>query len=236
MAIDFSLIFTPDEVLVRGFRAIKGLPSVTEDDFCPNNVKKFAREFGTTPTVVASVWNDIVTTDLDLGLSTREDISEKGFKRLLIALHFLFVYPKNDGVLASHFGTCKRLVEGEHKWKWVKALAKLSVLVIEWPEEEYNDPDGREILGSVDGIDFKIREKSTARLNVDSKQYSHKHNHGALKYEIMMDAYRSEIVHLNGPFRGGEHDRNMFTDKLKGKIPDGKRIVADRVYGNASVP
>eukprot|EP00980_Cylindrotheca_fusiformis_P020619 scaffold7681_cov122-Cylindrotheca_fusiformis.AAC.3 len=234
---DFSLLFTPDEVLVRGFRAIKGLPSVTSDDFCEKNVKKFQREFGTTPTVVACIWSDIATTeDLDLGINHSKDINEKGFKYLLIALHFLFAYPNNDGVLSTHFGTCKRLVEGEYKWKWIKALAKLKDLVTVWPEAEYNDPDGRKILGTVDGIDFKIRERSTANLNVDSKQYSHKHNHGALKYEIMMDAYKSKIVHLNGPFRGGEHDKNMFLDKLKRKIPDGKLIVADRVYRNGSVP
>jgi hypothetical protein len=233
--IPFSLLFTPDEVLVRGFRTIEGLPSITSDDWCKKNVKKFVQEFGCSPSVIAFVWNDIVTTDIDLGLSA-SDISEKGFKSLLIALHFLFAYPKNNGILASHCGTCKRLVEGEHKWKWIRALAKLQAIVIVWPEAEYNDPDGRKFLGTIDGIDFKTREKSTAELSVDKKQYTHKHNHGGVKYEIMMDAFRPKIVHLNGAFRGGEHDRNMFSNELKAKIPKGKLLITDRVYGNASVP
>ena len=37
---------------------------------------------------------------------------------------------------------------------------------------------------------------------------------------------------INGPFRAGEHDKKIFDSVLRQKIPHGKLVVTDRVYGN----
>ena len=66
----------------------------------------------------------------------------------------------------------------------------------------------------------------------DKGQYSHKFNHGALKYEVAIDAYTSKVVWINGPFRGGEHDKNIYAGGLREKIPRGKKVICDRVYGS----
>jgi hypothetical protein len=216
-------------------RTISGLPNVTNDDWNDPNVKKFKEHFGSSPSVIAFVWNDILTADIDLGLDA-SDTSEKGFRKLLIAIHFLWAYPKNNGLLASTCSTCKRLVEGDNLWKYVKALAKLKAIVIVWPEAEYNDPKGPIFLGTVDGIDLKTREKTTELLNKDKKQFTHKHNHGGVKYELMVDAYQPKIVWTNGPFRGGEHDKSIFMSALCTKIPEGKLIITDRVYRSKDAP
>ena len=63
--------------------------------------------FGPNPSVVASVWADIILTDIDLGLK-QNDKTERGFRRLLIALHFLWAYPKNAKILAITTGTNKK--------------------------------------------------------------------------------------------------------------------------------
>ena len=53
-----------------------------------------------------------------------------------------------------------------------------------------------------------------------------------MKYEIAIDCYRDEIVWLNGPYRGGEHDKNIYNMGLSNKVPEGKLVVCDRVYGS----
>ena len=170
-----SLLFTPDEVLIRGFETIKGLPVITEDDFTESNIRLFKGHFGPSPTTVAFVWNDIMTTNCtELGILSSEK-SEKGFKRFLIGIYFLWAYPKNAMILSSTTGICERMVRGENLWHWPKAIGRLKYQVISWPEDDYNNPQ-RNILLTVDGIDFKTYKKSNDDYNFDPKQFSHKCN------------------------------------------------------------
>ena len=229
MPLSAYLFFTPAEVLIRGFNVISGLPNITSNDYNENNIEKFKQHFGSTPTVIAFVWSDILTTDIDLGLEMN-DKSERGFKKILTAIHFLWAYPKNNGILLSTCATCKQNVEGDKLWKYIKVLSKLKDLKIVWPEDQFRDPDGIIFLGTVDGVDFKTREKSSDELNVDNKQFLFKHNHGSLKYEVMVHAYLPKIVWINGPFQGGEHDRTIFNSALAKKIPQGKMVITDGVY------
>lgn len=230
-----ALLFTPNEVLVRGFRTISGLGSITINDYNPTNIATFKEHFGPSPSVIAAVWSDILTTSIDLGLLP-DDKSEKGFKKLLTAIHFLWAYPKNAGILASTCGTYKRDVEGERLWKWVKVLEKLQAIKIVWPEERYNDPNGQIFVVSVDCVDMKTREKSSPEFNVDREQFTQKFNHGGVKYEIAIDPYEPKVVWINGPFRGGENDKTIFTNELMAKIPEGKLVVADSIYTNQKDP
>jgi hypothetical protein len=148
------------------------------------NVQKFKEHYGSNPSVISFVWSDIlIRTDIDLGICAN-DRSEKGFRRLLAALHFLWAYPKNASLLGSTVGVSKRMVQGENLWKWVKVLAKLKEIKIVWPDDEYNNPNRQIYIISVDGVDFKVWEKSSPEFNIDKAQYSHKFNHGALKYEL----------------------------------------------------
>lgn len=233
LSVPVTLLFTPEQVLIRGFRYMSGLKKITNQEYNKRNVRTFMAHYGSSPSVVAVVWCDIITEEIDLGVSAK-DKNEKGFRRLLGAMHFLWAYPKNAVILASAMGTNIRQCQGENLWKWVKALALLKALKIVWPEDEYNDPNRQIIIVSVDGVDFKCWEKSTPEFNIDKGQYSHKFHHGALKYEIAIDTYTSRVVWINGPFRGGEHDKNIYDMALRDKIPNGKKIVCDRVYGKAA--
>ncbi|CAJ1937341.1 unnamed protein product [Cylindrotheca closterium] len=125
----------------------------------------------------------------------------------------------------------KGQVEGEKLWYWVKIIAGLKVKVIIWPEQEYKRSD-RFILLTVDGVDFRTWEKSTNDSNMDPKAMSHKYKHGALKYEIGIDAYEAKIVWVSGPKRGAMGDREIFAEDggLREKVPEGKVVVCDRVY------
>ena len=150
-----------------------------------------------------------------------------------VAHHFLWAYPKNGKILASAFSVCERTVQGENMWRWVRMIAALKATKIVWPEEEYNDPNSQIFIISVDGTDFKVWERKHPMMPYHKGHYSHKFNHGALKYEIAMDVYRSKVVWISGPHRAGLHDKTIFVEKgLKDKISLGKKISSDRVYGS----
>ena len=124
-------------------------------------------------------------------------------------------------------------VEGENLWQWVRIIAALKKHKVIWPSDRYNDPESQIFIVTVDGVDFRCFEnRRHATLPYNKGEYSKKFNHSALKYEIAIDCYTSKIVWLNGPFRGGEHDANIFNSVMQEKIPKGKFAVADRVYRN----
>lgn len=228
------LILTPLDILIRGFLYVPGLPNL------PINVQprkthmtRFKRHYGSSPVVVAFMWYDLQLH----GIVSERERTERGLRRVLTALHFLWSYPKNRDILATEMGWgCTKMVEGENLWKWIRIIARLKPYKIVWPEDEYNDPDSQIFIVSVDGVDFKCWEKKHPTLPYDKGQYSHKFNHGALKYEIAIDVYRNKVVWINGPFRGGEHDKNIYSGGLRSRIPRGKKIIADRVYGSRSQP
>jgi len=57
-----------------------------------------------------------------------------------------------------------------------------------------------------------------------------------VKYEIGIDIHTSQVVWINGPFRGGAHDKSIYVSALRLKIPHGKKVIVDRVYGEKSSP
>lgn len=46
----------------------------------------------------------------------------------------------------------------------------------------------------------------------------------------MLSLNESRCLWINGPFRGGKHDVDIFTSSLVDRIPAGKFVIADRGY------
>jgi hypothetical protein len=228
------MLLSPMDVLKKGFEVCQGLPNNFTGPWTERRTDDFKSHYGSSPVVVANIWYDMMTTDINLGL-TESDKSDKGFKMLMIALHFLWTYPKNSKILASRFGICERKARGEPLWRWVRMLAKLKAKKFVW-DASLDDPNSQVFIVSVDGTDFKVWEKKHPTLPIDKGQYSHKFNHGALKYEIAIDIYRSKVVWISGPHRGGKHDKVIFSEGLQAKIRPGKKIITDRVYGSQATP
>ena len=113
-----EFIFTPSQVLSRGFAAYSGLSNNHDGTMNEKDVNMFKKVYGSSPVVVSVLWNDIVTSPTTIFPCNR-DISEKGFKKLLIALHFLWAYPKNAEILALAFGVSVRSVQGDNLWNSV---------------------------------------------------------------------------------------------------------------------
>lgn len=215
------LLLTPNDVLNRGFRHYNGLPTYYKGGYTKHAVNLFKKFYGSSPAVVANMWFDMQ----DKTDAVPEKMkSEAGFKRLLIATHFLWAYPKNAEILAKAFGVCVRYVQGEELWIWVKRIGELENIKFVWPTDIYKNPDAQIIIISVDGVDFRVWEKAHPTLPIDRGQYSHKYEHAALKYEIAIDVHESKVVRISGPYRGGESDKGMFVKGgLSSMIPKGKK-------------
>jgi hypothetical protein len=229
-------ILSPQDILKNGFHFFSGLPNNFNKPWTQRRTNEFKAHYGSSPDVLANQWYDLTTVDLPGLEFTEKDKSEKGLKMFFVAHHFLWAYPKNGKILASAFSVCERTVQGENLWRWVRMIAALKATKIVWPAEEYNDPNSQIFIISVDGTDFKVWERKHPMMPYDKGHYSHKFNHGALKYEIAMDVYRSKVVWISGPHRAGLHDKTIFEMGLKDKIPLGKKVISDRVYGAQAVP
>ena len=82
---------------------------------------EFHKHYGSSPLDVAEIWFDLCSH----GNLTMKEKNMRGFKRLLLALFWLWAYPKNASLVASRFGVCKDYAGGKHLWKWIDRIAGL---------------------------------------------------------------------------------------------------------------
>ena len=101
---------------------------------------------------------------------------------------------------------------------------------------------------TVDGTDFAICEpkltderkrellaagkiKGNSRyFPRDSRYYSEKINHAALRYELAICIRTGDIVWVNGPYPASTHDLMIFRKRLRKKLAKGEMIEADDGY------
>ena len=57
-----------------------------------------------------------------------------------------------------------------------------------------------------------------------------------MKYVIALDIFTSKIVWISEAYKGGTHDKKIYMDGLYAKIPEGKKVICDRVFGSKEVP
>ena len=194
-----------------------------------NNNQQFRKHYGSSNLDLAEMWFDLMTTSIEGAIVINKDKCEKGFKIFMVAHYFLWIYPKNASLIACTFKLCEKYSRGANLWKWVKKIAALKAKKIVW-HPDLDNPNKEKFVYTIDGTDFRTWEKKHLTLNLDKKQCSKKFNHGAVKYEIAMSVYRPKCVWINGPFRGGLHDLEVFRAGLKAKMPAGKVAIVDRGY------
>ena len=78
-----AFIFTPSQVLSRGFKACHTLPD--NGQLNDQNIDLFKTHYGADPITLLHVWCDIVTNPELSGMSN-QDTSKKGFKSFLVAI------------------------------------------------------------------------------------------------------------------------------------------------------
>ncbi len=197
--------------------------------------EEFHKHYGLSPLDVSCVWKDLCQNDdllSDFGLSlTAKEKSEKGFKRFLAAIYWMWCRPKNASMFASRFDMCVDYCRGKPLWKWIERIAALMHLKIVW--DESLDADDTEIYGiTTDGVDFPMWEAQDPEYPYDTKNMSHKFRKCGAKYIIALSTFRPKCVFIAGPFKGGKHDIDCFrASGLMQKLKDnGKVCIADRGF------
>lgn len=207
-----------------------GLVFVGEENTKTDHETVFHAHYGSSSIVFATMWQDLqtVTVDDEVILTEKEN-SLWGFKRFLVAHFFLWAYPKNARLISSRFKICEKYSRGVVLWEWIGKIAILITFKVRW-DPHLDDPLKQIFIITVDGVDFRIWETKHPLYNIDTGMCSEKFNASAVKYEIAISLLTGKCVWINGPFRGGENDKNMFRSGLKQKIAPGKLVIADRGY------
>jgi len=222
-----KLLLSPQAVIERALKLLARVDPTGKTKKWQETM--FHSHYGSSSAVIANQWFDLCSTN-DPRIRLKQcKMSQPGFKRFMMAHFFLWQNPKNAETFGSRFGVCEKMARGYPVWKWVNRLAALSKLVIVWSKDLDAVNTAKRIL-SLDGIDFRTWEQKHERYNMDRTDCSHKHNHGAAKYEFGLHVYKPQVVWVNGPHPGGKHDLEIFREELKKKVKPWKQIVADRGY------
>jgi hypothetical protein len=176
----------------------------------------FQKHYRSPSEILAKQWKDLRKFDHAL---TKKEKGKWGLQRFLAAHHFLFTYPKSSHLQASAVSICERECRGKPLWRWFENMASLKEKKIVWPEEHFKNPETAINIITVDGVDFKTWERKHPKVPRNRKLRSHKMNHAAVKYVLVISVFESKLVLIDGPHRGGKHDMEIFCKKLKKKIP-----------------
>lgn len=83
---------------------------------------------------------------------------------------------------------------------------------------------------TVDGVHTRVNEPKHPTLSKNPKYYSHKFKQAAVDYELAISIFENKLVWMRGPRPAGEPDITVFRQRLKSKIPPGKRGLGDNGY------
>ncbi len=92
---------------------------------------------------------------------------------------------------------------------------------IKW-DDEIDDPDRPTFCLTVDGTDFRQEEKQHPTYHRDEKEHTHKFKHCGCKFQLAISIWKSRVIAMDGPYRGGKSDNKIFLETLEEKIPVGK--------------
>ena len=222
------VIATTDEVLHLGLEIVGFDARRQQRVLRKKNISRFESSYGFHPMIYAEIWHDLQTTAIP---SARIDPTRIGvtLENFLFALLFFKTYPTEER-LSGNWGYCEPIVR---KWAWffLEKIAALKAEAIVWPGHWSTI-----FIISVDGVHCPYHEEKHPTLSKDPKLFSHKLNGPGLAYELALDLFRSKLVWVNGPFKAGHSDRQIYKQALRSRIPQGKKVVADGGYASKRMP
>ena len=225
-------LLSPKEVLERGFSYVNVR---WKDRKLENNQVTFHANYGTSAGDLAEMGYDLCHTNIPEALLEQKEVSTSGFKAFLRAHFFLWTYPKNSELFAAHFGVSEKYCRGKYIWKWVRRIAAMKHNKIAL-DASIQSPNTEKFALTTDGVDFGAWEVKHATEPKDTGFFTYKHGRCGFKYLISLSVFHSKCAFLDGPFRGGENDLNMFRNELKAKIPEGKLVIVDRGFESGQDP
>ena len=175
------------------------------------NKFRFNSAFGASPAVLCSIYEDLSNStafddEHDPPRPMRLKASKINFKWFLRTVLYLRKYPTEDDFernlnINIHHGRDKI-------WDMVRRIQLLQFIKITWPD----DLGGNNIwIMSVDGTHCWIAEPGHPNFSQDSEYYSHKFNKAGINYELGIALATGKLIWMNGPFKAGRNDLNIFT-------------------------
>ena len=166
------------------------------------NMRNFRGNYGSRPDACAEMWDDLKKSDPDFP-------QEAHPRHLFWTLMFMKSYDTSEQLA----GRLKK--DMTHIRPWVKDFGRRIQAQkrkkIRWSNCDASE-DGPIFILSVDGVHCSIQEHKSFE---DAKKHcSHKSGKAAFACEIAISIWRSKIVWINGPFRAGINDSQIFESGL----------------------
>ena len=211
------LHFTADEFLRLGLELVGFTDQRQERTQRSTNVQRFRSSFGTYPEICSVIFDDFQTTAI-----ADARIAKPSYHFFLITLNWLTTYKKEKEL--ARWGDEKSI--RTHVRTYLFALQAFKANKIVW--RDLSTAPEIFVL-TVDGVHCRISEP---RTEPDHRWKSYKLNKPGVAYELGISIWNSQLVWVNGPFKGGMKDLLIFREPngLKSKIPAGKKILADSGY------
>jgi hypothetical protein len=222
-------IFTPDEILLEGLK-LAGLDEAAQMRQPKSNLTDFTDRYGSSPTVLAVLWEDLQTTAIEQALVPPE---KRKLEYFFMAHHFLRHYPTESERKVAWRQVAKR-TQTQREWVWffVQRIAALRSQKIVWPRDHV---EGDDIwVCTVDGTMFRSWEIAGEEAVKDPANFSFKHQMAGFNAEVAVSIKESRCIWINGPGPAGTDADIVLYRKpggLKEKLQSiGKKAIADGGY------
>lgn len=219
-------VITIDEMLCDGLK-LAGFSEEKQKKQPKSNVRDFIDRYGSNPTVLCCIWEDLQLSQNELARVPEEKLN---INHYLMAHHFLKQYPTESERKSMYQQRTHTL--RDNVWYYVKKIAALMPEKIFIPE---NHILGDDIwIMTVDGTMSAANEKAGEDVTKDPKHYSHKHHSAGFNTEVGISIKESRCIWINGPGPAGENTDLVLFRKpggLRDKLCEiGKKGIADGGY------
>ena len=218
-------IYTENELMLEGLKIIGYTERRILRAKYETNKDRFRSHFGSNMNVCICIWEDLQTATIN---EAWVPPTKRNIKHFLMTLHFLKRYPteiEREAIfdISPQYGR-------EWVWYYVEKIQALKAVKIKWPED-FEIQDDVWIL-TVDGTHCWIHEPKHPDWSQDSKYFSHKYGKAGINYELGILLTSSRLIWMNGPFKAGMSDKQIFKEKgLKEKLKSvGKKGIGDLGY------
>jgi hypothetical protein len=198
-------IQTPDEILRKGLLLQKFTLSRLNKNKEKTQLGWFQSHYGCRPVVVARIWEDLQTTEIDDARIGDKGDMKPDIQELLHAINWLKEYRTEKQREGSADLSAKTL--RKKCWYYARKIQALKGQKIVFPVAY---PDDTVWIMTVDGTHFAINEPRHPELSQDKDYYSHKKNRAGYCYELGMSLTESKLIWMNGPFKAGQNDKTIL--------------------------
>jgi len=225
-------IVTPEDMLKEGLLTVKYDEKQLQRCCDETNQGRFKDSFGVLPATICKIYEDLQNSNAEdkstnPPRSMRLKGSKNNLKWFLRTIYYLRKYPTENDIERQL--TVNKGWASTNIWVIIEKIQYLKFKKITWPD----DLGGEDIwIVTVDGTHIWLYEPDHPLFSQDSDYYSHKFNKAGINYELGIAIASGKLIWLNGPFKAGKNDLQIFVggglrDRLKQL---GKKAIGDGIY------